>query len=184
MIKRKIMFMVAVLFLAASAGHAQFSLEIDGQTVVPAGQLIDIRYNPDLRAFVVNSVHSDWRCVTDAGTTPAVSPGDFRLVFDSVNPATETGAVYRIAAEADGGAITQDISGGRIVIQTSSDPAEQLICAPFRASFSSSGFENPLTTRSDAPDSPFTAGGILSIPVTVTNNSLSKVLTSVAVDLT
>jgi len=184
MIKQKFLFVVAMLLFGANVGHAQFSLEIDGQTVVPAGQLSDIRYNPDLRAFVVNSVHADWRCVANSGPTPTVSPGDFRLVFDSVNPATETDAVYRIADETNGGSITQDLLGGKISIQTSSNSSEQLSCAPFRASFSSGGFERPLTTESDTPDSPFTAGGILTVPVTVTNDSLSKVLTRVAVDLT
>jgi len=184
MIKRKLMFMVAILSLGANTGHAQFSLEIDGQLVVPAGQITDIRYNPDLRAFVINSVHADWRCVAEAGATPVVSPGDFRLVFDSANPATETDAVYRIPSEANGGSITQDISGGRIIVHTSSDPDERLQCTPFSQSFSSSSFESPLSTRSNAPDSPFTAGGVLVVPVTVTNNSLSKVFTDVSVDLT
>lgn len=184
MIKQKFMYVAAFLFLGANAVHAQFSLEIDGQTVVPAGEITDIRYNPDLRAFVLNSVHLDWRCVADAGTTPVVSPGDFRLVLDSANSATETDAVYRIAGELNGGSITQDILGGRIIVQTSSNPAEQLTCAPFSESFSSSSFENPLATRSNAPESPFTAGGTLVVPVTVTNHSKSLVVTDVAVDLT
>lgn len=183
MIKQKLMTMVAILFLGANIGHAQFSLEIDGQVVVPAGQITDIRYNPDLRAFVINSIHADWRCVADAGATPVVSPGDFRLVFDSANPATETDAVYRVASEANGGSITQDISGGRIIVTTSSNPTERLECAPFSPSFSSSSFESPLTTSSNTPGSPFTAGGVLAVPVTVTNTSLSKVFTDVAVDL-
>ena len=184
MIKQKLMCVAALLALGANVVHAQFSLEIDGQIVVPAGQITDIRYNPDLRAFVINSVHADWRCVANGVPTPVVSPGDFRLIFDSVNPATETDAVYRIASAVDGGSIVQDLIGGRIVIQTSSDSSQQLDCAPFRASFSSSSFENPLIARSDTPGSPFTAGATLTIPVTVTNHSLSKVVTDVAVDLT
>jgi hypothetical protein len=184
MIKQKLMFMVAILLLGVNFCHAQLSLEIDGQTVVPAGQIDDIRYIPGLRAFVVNSVHADWRCVANSGTTPVVSPGDFRIVFDSANPATETDAVYRIASEVNGGSIIHDLLSGKVIVETSSDPTEHLTCAPFRESFSSSSFESPLTTASDSPDSRFTAGGILTIPVTVTNNSHSRVLTDVAVNLT
>lgn len=178
------MFMVAALLLGANVAHAQFGLEIDGQIVVPAGQLSGIRYSPDLRTFVVDSVHSDWRCVANSGPTPVVSPGDFQLMLDSVNPSTERDAVYRIASSANGGSIVHDFANGRIVIQTSSDPAKQLNCAPFRASFSSSDFESALTTESTTPPSPFTAGGTLTIPVTVTNHSASDVITNVTVDLT
>lgn len=184
MIKQKLMYMAAMLFVGANAVHAQFSLEIDGQEVVPAGQITGIRYNPDLRTFVLDSVHLDWRCVAESGDTPVVTPGDFTLVLDSANPATERDAIYRIATTAEGGTITQDLLAGRIVVQTSSDPGEHLNCVPFRQSFSSSGFENPLATGSETPPSPFTAGGTLTVPVTVTNNSESKVVTDVAVDLT
>lgn len=184
MIKQKSTFMVAALLLGANVAQAQFGLEIDGQTVVPAGQLNGIRYSPDLRTFVIDSVHADWRCVANGGPTPVVSPGDFRLMLDSANPATEADAVYRIASAANGGSIVHDFASGRIVIQTSSDPSEQLNCAPFRASFSASDFESSLTTESVTPPSPFTAGGTLTIPVTVTNDSASDVVTDVAVDLT
>lgn len=182
MSKQKLRGIVAFLFLGANVAHAQFSLEIDGQTVVPAGELTSVSYSPDLRTFVVSSVHADWRCVANSAPTPAVAPGDFRLVLDQVNPSTETDAVYRIARPVDGGSITQDLFGGRVVVQTSSDPDERLICSPFRESFFSSSFENPLKNESNPPPSPFTAGGVLTIPLTVTNNSKSLVLTDVEVD--
>lgn len=183
MINQKFMSVVAILVLWANAVQAQLGLEIDGQTVVPPGRMSEVRYNPDLRAFVVTSVHADWRCVANGGPTPDIAPGDFRLIFDSINLA-ETDAEYRIASSANGGSIAHDFSSGKIIIQTSSDPAEKLTCALFRASFSSSSFERPLTTGADTPASPFTAGGTLTVPVTVTNNSASRVVTNVAVDLT
>lgn len=182
MTKQKLVYLMAALFLGASDLQAQFSLEVDNETVVPSGELVEILYNPESKAFFLRSVHADWRCVATTGPTPEVSPGDFRLVVDQINPATESDAVYRIAGPADGGSITQDLSGNRIIIQTTSDPDAQLTCTPFRASFSSSGFENPLNSESDPPQSLFTAGGVLTIPVTVTNNSKSMVVTDVAVD--
>jgi len=180
MIKQKLMYVAAMLVAGANAVHAQFSLEIDGQEVVPAGQITDIRYNPDLRTFVLDSVHLDWRCVAQSGETPAVSPGDLQLVLDSANPVTETDAIYRIAGEGNGGSITQDISGGKIVIQTTTEPSQRLVCAPFRESFFSGDFENLFTLDDDAPT--ITASGsTLTVPFAITNRSRSLVATGIEV---
>ena len=180
MIKQKLMFIAALLLFGADVGRAQVSLEIDGHTVVPAGQLTDIRYNYDLRTLVVTSVHADWRCVANVSPTPVVSAGDFRLVFDSVNPATETDAIYRIAAEGLGGSITQDLLGGKIIIQTSAVPSERLICAPFRESFFSSDFGDLLELDDNAP-AIAASGSDLTVPFTVTNRSESLVATGIRV---
>jgi uncharacterized repeat protein (TIGR01451 family) len=128
-------------------------------------------------------VHADWRCSADpASSTPDVGDGDFRLVFDQVNPATEPGAVYRVAPTAEGGSITQAKAGNTILgIETTSDPDARLTCAPFRASFFSGDFEDAFALADAAPTI-VAPGTTLTVPVTITNPSRSEVRTAIAVD--
>jgi uncharacterized repeat protein (TIGR01451 family) len=173
------------LLAATAGGSAQVSLRIDGDAVVPAGQLDSITYRLDSRELRVQSVHADWRCSADpASSTPDVGDGDFRLVFDQVNPATERGAVYRVAPTAEGGSITQAKAGDTILgIVTTSDPGARLTCAPFRESFFSGDFENLFAFEADAPT--ITApGSILTVPVTITNQSRSRVSTFIQTRVT
>lgn len=185
MFKNFLLTAAALVILAVPFhGQAQVSLTIDGQSVVPAGQLETIEYRPATRELVVRSVHADWRCSADpARNTPSVQSGDFKLIFDQVNQSTEPGAVYSIASPLDGGSIIQNLSDGVLEIQTSSDSSVQLTCAPFRASFFAGDFENLFRLDDTAPNIA-AAGTTLTIPFTITNRSGSEVATAIEVDFT
>ena len=183
MIKNFLLTAAALVMLAVPFhGRAQVSLTIDGQSVVPAGQLETIEYRPGTRELVVRSVHADWRCSADpADNTPTVRSSDFKLVFDQVNPNTEPGAVYTIASPLNGGSIVQNLADGVLEIQTSSDTSVQLTCAPFRASFFAGDFENLFRLDDTAPNIA-ASGSTLTVPFTITNRSPSEVATGIEVD--
>jgi uncharacterized repeat protein (TIGR01451 family) len=171
----------AIALGGAAPASAQLRVDIDGDTVVPAGQVVEVQYRVNERALYVRSVHEDWRCAASGAETPTVRSSDFTLVLDQVNPATEPGAVYRIAPPTEGGSILDNLADGILSIQTTSDTAAQLSCAPFRESFFSGDFENAFAIDDTAPTI-VAPGATLTVPVTITNPSLSAVATAIAVD--
>ncbi len=169
---------IGALMMWAEPVRAQVSLQIDGESIAGPDEILNISYSS--QALRIQTIYKDIRCVSSTGESVNTSGGT-TLVLDQVSEG-EAEAEYVIASAGEGGAIEYDTTDGVLRITTTDETGQKLVCARFRSALWGEGFEDPFSSSAATPASPFPVGNMLTIPFTVTNETLTTVVSDVFVD--